>query len=67
MLITETVTINDRQFRHNYSDAGFFIIRNDGQEFEDAYDIMEVDWTYTESDRKIPEPPEEIEVLENAE
>lgn len=70
MLITEMVTINGNEFRHNYSDEGYYIRRNDGKKFADALDIIEAEWTYTESDEKIPEPeplPEEIEVLINAE
>lgn len=62
MLITETVTINDRQFTKNYSDSGFYIER-DGAKYSEAYDPIEFkdERIYTETDEKIdieptPEP-----------
>lgn len=36
-----------------FSDAGFTIIREDGQEFEEAVDVENAPFTYTESERKI--------------
>lgn len=55
MLITETVKLNERTFIHNYSDANFYIIRNDGIFFADAYDLPESKYTYTESNKELPE------------
>lgn len=53
MLITEIKEVNGHTFRHNYSDAGMFILRNDGVKYHEAYDVMESEWTYTETDEKI--------------
>lgn len=53
MLITENIEINGQSFVHNYSDAGKYITRNDGLEFEDAIDLPESGNTYTESDKDI--------------
>ena len=67
MLVTETVQIGSREFVHNYSDEGFYIIRrNDGVKFADAMDLPEAEWTYTETDEKIPLPPEpELEAVDD--
>jgi hypothetical protein len=55
MIITETVTINDREFRRTYSDEGFMIER-DGVQYSDAIDpIGFEDRVYTETDVKIEE------------
>ena len=60
MIITETVTINDREFRKTYSDEGFMIER-DGVQYSEAIDpIGFEDRVYTETDVKI-DIPEEIE------
>lgn len=58
MIITENVTINDREFRRTYSDEGFMIER-DGVQYSDAIDpIGFEDRVYTETDVKIEEPIE---------
>ena len=55
MIITETVTINDREFRRTYSDEGFMIER-DGVQYSEAIDpIGFEDRVYTETDVKIEE------------
>lgn len=59
MLITETVIISNKEFIHNYSDSGYYIVREDGQMFEDAMDLPESGHTYTETDKIIPEPIED--------
>lgn len=60
MLVTEIIVLNNKKYRHNYSNEGYYIIRNDGEKYRDAIDILESTYTYTESDEKIPEPqPEE--------
>lgn len=44
-----------------YSDAGLTIIRNDGEEYDEAIDVEGASYTYTESDRRIelmPDGPE---------
>lgn len=58
MVKTETVTINDREFRKTYSDEGFMIER-DGVQYSEAIDpIGFEDRVYTETDIKIEEPIE---------
>lgn len=45
-----------------FSDAGFTIIRNDGKVYDEAIDVENAPYTYTESDRRIEpisEGPEE--------
>ena len=64
MLITETVQIGSREFIHNYSDDGFYVLRNDGIKYADAMDLPEAGWTYIETDEKIPM---DVEVMQNAE
>lgn len=41
-----------------YSDAGFTIIRNDGVEYDEAIDIEDSPYTYTESTNRIETPEE---------
>lgn len=36
-----------------YSDAGFTLIRNDGVEYDDAIDVEDAPYTYTESGNKV--------------
>lgn len=61
MIKTETVTINDREFRRTYSDEGYMIER-DGVQYSEAIDpIGFEDRVYTETDIKIEEPVEPIE------
>ena len=52
MIITETITINNKQYLHNYSDEGFYIMR-DGIEYSDAVDALESDRVYEETDKLI--------------
>lgn len=47
MIITETVIIDGREFTHNYSNAGRYVVR-EGIEYEEAYDPAELGRTYTE-------------------
>lgn len=54
---------NDGELIHTYSDAGFKIRRNDGEIFEEAYDLKNSEWSYEETDEKV----EAVEVEENAE
>ena len=42
MLIKEVVTINETEFNHTYSDAGFYIER-DGVEYSDAIDPIDIE------------------------
>ena len=45
MIITENVTINDVQYKYTKSSLGYYIQRNDGKQFIDAYD--KIDSTFT--------------------
>ena len=36
-----------------YSDAGFTLIRNDGVEYDEAIDVEDASYTYTESTKKV--------------
>ena len=49
MIVTEQLTINDRQFTKTYSDSGFYIER-DGVQYSEAIDPSEFGRTYTETD-----------------
>lgn len=54
MLITENVTINNKEFIHNYSDSGFYIQKNGTDEmYISAYDLPEKGYTYTETNKEI--------------
>ena len=54
---------NDGELIHTYSDAGFKIRRNDGEVFEEAYDLQNSEYSYEETDELI----ETVEVEEDAE
>lgn len=54
---------NDGELIHTYSDSGFKIRRNDGEIFEEAYDLQNSEYSYEETDEKI----ETVEVEENVE
>ena len=49
MILTESLTINNKQFTKTYSDAGFMIER-DGVQYSEAIDPSEFGRTYTETD-----------------
>ena len=49
MIISEQITINDRQFTKTYSDSGFMVER-DGTQYSEAIDPAEFGRTYTETD-----------------
>ena len=49
MIITEQLTIKDRQFTKTYSDSGYMIER-DGAQYSEAIDPAEFGRTYTETD-----------------
>lgn len=49
MILTESLTINNKQFTKTYSDAGFMIER-DGVQYSEAIDPSELGRTYTETD-----------------
>ena len=49
MIISEQITINDRQFIKTYSDSGF-MVECDGAQYSEAIDPAEFGRTYTETD-----------------
>lgn len=49
MIITEQITINNRQFTKTYSDSGYMVER-DGAQYSEAIDPAELGRTYTETD-----------------
>ena len=48
-LITETVTINSKNYKHIYSDAGYYVKRNDNKLFMDVLEPTSSTYTYTET------------------
>lgn len=50
---------NDGKLIHTYSDAGFKIRRNDGEVFEEAYDLINSEYSYEETTEKIDDYEEE--------
>ena len=67
MIISEQITINDRQFTKTYSDSGFMVER-DGAQYSQAIDPAEFGRTYTETDisveaeKQSPEPKAETDL-----
>ena len=52
MIQTELITVDERQFRRTWSDAGFMIER-DGVVYSEAVDPVEFDPVYTETDMPV--------------
>lgn len=63
MIISEIITINDKQYLHTYSSAGFTIERN-GEEYGDAIDPVDSDRVYIETTNKIEIFDNEDEILD---
>lgn len=57
MIVTEYVTIDNRDFTKKYSDENRYIVDNSGAEYVEAYDLIQYPKDYTEG-REI-EPLEE--------
>lgn len=57
MLVTNTVTINGKEFKHTYSDIGMKIKR-DNVMYDEAYDPIEFDRVYEETDKAVGEEEE---------
>lgn len=60
MIIQETVTINNKQFKHTYSDSNFYI-KKEGteEEYTEAFDILTSTFTYVETDKQVPHEGED--------
>ena len=52
MIKTELITVDNRQLRRTWSDAGFMIER-DGAVYSEAVDPVEFDRVYTETDMSV--------------
>ena len=60
MIKTELITVDERQLRRTWSDAGFMIER-DGAVYSEAVDPVEFDRVYTETD--IPMESESVDEI----
>ena len=61
MIKTELITVDGRQLRRTWSDAGFMIER-DGAMYSEAVDPAEFDRVYTETETLV-EPESEGEII----
>ena len=48
-LVTETVTINSKQFKHIYSNGGYYVLGPDGKQYIDVYEPSGSTKTFTET------------------
>ncbi len=56
MLIQEIVTINNIELRHTYSSTNNYIKQLEtGAIYDQAYDVIDREFTYEETDTVIPE------------
>ena len=55
MIVQEIVTIDDKQFKHTFSDANYYIQKEGTEEiYAEAFDVMASTATYVETDKQIP-------------
>ena len=66
MLVTETITKGGKEYLHNYSDAGFYIERDEVL-YADAIDPIDSGRTYAETDIPIDPDSEKEEEAAYAE
>lgn len=60
MIIQETVTINDKQFKHTFSDSNLYIQKEGTEEeYAEAFDVLSSTFTYVETDKQIPHEGED--------
>lgn len=64
MIVTEYVTINNKDFTKKYSDENRYIVDESEVEYTEAYDLVEYPKNYTEGREIEDEPEPEPEVLE---
>lgn len=50
MIVAKIVTINGKTYVRTYSDAGRYLIRDDGAVYEEAVDVENSGHNYTEGD-----------------
>lgn len=61
MIINEIVELNNQEFRHTYSDENFYIRKKGTKEiYSDAYDLINKNYQYLETDDKIENKGENI-------
>lgn len=66
MIIIETITLNNREFKKTYSNEGFYIQKVGTDEiYSEAIDIPTANYEYIETDKKIEEDSESEEENEN--
>ena len=55
MIVQEIVTINDKQFKHTFSDANYYIQKEGTEEiYTEAFDTLTSTFSYIETDKQIP-------------
>ena len=55
MIVQEIVTIDNKQFKHTFSDANYYIQKEGTEEiYAEAFDVMTSEFTYIETDKQIP-------------
>lgn len=55
MIIQEIVAIDDKLFRHTFSDANYYIQKEGTEEeYVEAFDILTSTFTYVETNKQIP-------------
>lgn len=60
MIVQEIVTINDKQFKHTFSDANYYIQKEGTEEiYAEAFDIPASASTYIETNKQIPHEGED--------
>lgn len=60
MIVQEIVTINDKQFKHTFSDANYYIQKEGTEEeYAEAFDIPASTFTYVETDKQVPHEGED--------
>lgn len=59
MIVTETLTIDGRQFVKTYSDSGYMVERN-GVRYSEAVDPAEFGRVYAETDEPIESTSEDL-------
>ena len=60
MIVQEIVTINDKQFKHTFSDTNYHIQKEGTEEiYAEAFDVMTSEFTYVETDKQIPHEGED--------
>lgn len=62
MIVTETIKLNNRNFKKTYSDENFYIQKVGTDEiYSEAVDILTANYEYVETDKKIEDNSENTE------